>query len=77
MAGDGGQLYHGLNFAAYGGKVNRFDGGGATDDEIVLDEWGLPSNLNPIEAAKYALAVHSPTIQVLLFGNLTGKSLLR
>lgn len=28
MAGNGGQLYHGLNFAAYGGKVNRFDGGG-------------------------------------------------
>jgi hypothetical protein len=28
MTGDGGQLYHGLNFAAYGGKVNKFDGYG-------------------------------------------------
>ena len=30
MSDDGGQLYHGLNFAAYGGKVNRFDDGGRT-----------------------------------------------
>lgn len=30
MADDGGQLYHGLNFAAYEDKVNRFDGGGRT-----------------------------------------------
>ncbi len=30
MAGNGGQLYHGLNFAAYGGKVNRFDDGDRT-----------------------------------------------
>lgn len=28
MTGDGGQLYHGLNFAAYGGKVNKFDDAG-------------------------------------------------
>lgn len=28
MSGDGGQLYHGLNFAAYSSGANRFDDGG-------------------------------------------------
>lgn len=25
-------MYHGLNFAAYGGRVNRFDKGGLKDE---------------------------------------------
>lgn len=38
MSGDGGQLYHGLSFAAYGGKVNRFDDGGyETQQEKILN----------------------------------------
>ena len=34
-------LYHGLNFAAYGGKVNRFDDGGGKYNDTFMNEMGL------------------------------------
>ena len=39
MSGNGGPLYHGLNFAAYGGKVNKFDGLNGGSKIITIGEF--------------------------------------
>lgn len=36
---DGGYLYHGLNLAAYGGKVNKFDGLNGDSKIITIGEF--------------------------------------
>lgn len=59
---DGDYSYHGLNFAAYGGKVNRFGLGG--DEQSVLPEVEVTGTVPKVSftgcvpAARHALAEH-------------------